>query len=100
MEEDLLKEIVLELKGLRGETVATNQRLDGLNNRVDGLNNRVDGLTQSVIVFQQGVSDLRYEMRQIKEILGEKVIWQNDSISLETREGKVIYGIIPRESRK
>ena len=121
MDNDVLKDILQELKGLRGEAVVTNRRLedlntkvdglnqrvdglndrvDGLNGRVDGLNRRVDGLNQSVVVLQQGVSDLRYEMRQVKEILAEKVIWQNDTISIATKEGSVIYGVIQKEKKK
>ena len=55
MTDELLREIVQEIKGLRQEAVSTNRRLDGLK--------------ESVIVLQQGVSEVRYELRNIKEIL-------------------------------
>jgi len=121
MEEQILKAILDEIKGVRGESVITNERLNGLTERVDGLNGRVDilnvgvnglngrvdtltkhvdGLHDSVIVLQQGLGDVRYEVHQMKEILAEKVIWQNDSVSIETKEGNVIYGIIHRDVRK
>ena len=81
MQEQVLKEILEEVKGVRGESVITNQKLNGLTDRVDGLTARVDtltthvdGLHQSVVVLQQGVADVRYEVKAMKEILAEKVI--------------------------
>ena len=68
----------------------TNKRIDGLTNRVDGTNKRLDGLHDSMVVLQQGVSEVRYELQNIKEILSDRVIWQNDSISIQTKEGTVI----------
>lgn len=100
MEDNTLREILQELKGLRGEVVATNQRLDLTVNRLDVAINRLDGLHESFVVLQQGVADVRYELRNIKEILSDRVIWQNDSISIQTREGSVIYGVINKTPKK
>jgi len=107
MEETILREIVQELKGLRGEVVTTNKRLDETVNRLDGLqreatttNKRLDGLHESFVVLQQEVANVRYELHNIKEILSDRVIWQNDSIAIATREGNVIYGVINKTPKK
>jgi uncharacterized coiled-coil DUF342 family protein len=104
MENELLKGILHEIKGLRKDTV---ERLDQVNDRIDNTNNRIDktneelkGLRESVIVLQGGVNDLRYEMQGVKQILGDKVIWQNDNIILQTREGQAIYGVIKRATKE
>ncbi len=97
MENELLREIVQELKGLRTEL---NKRIDTTNERLDTTINRLDGLHQSFVVLQQGLADVRYELQNIKGVLSEKVIWQNDSIAIATREGKVIYGVINKEPKK
>jgi uncharacterized protein involved in exopolysaccharide biosynthesis len=90
MENDLLREIVQELRGLRTE----------VNKRIDTTNERLDVLHQSVVVLQQGVAEVRFELQNIIGVLSDKVIWQNDSIAIATREGKVIYGIINKEPKK
>jgi len=77
-----------------------NVRLDQTNLRIDKTNESLHALRESVIVLQQGVNDLRYEMQGVKQILGEKVIWQNDNIVLQTKEGKSIYGLIKRASKE
>ena len=100
MENEILREILIEIKRLRGESVVTNERLDSTNVRLDTTINRLDGLHDSVVVLQQGVNDVRYELQNIKEILSDKVIWQNDNISIETREGKVIYDVINKMQKK
>ena len=93
MEEDILREIVQELRGLRGEAVTSNKRL---NETV----NRLDVLRESFVVLQQEVANVRYELHNIKEILSDRVIWQNDSIAIATREGNVIYGVINKTPKK
>ncbi|MBI5477161.1 MAG: hypothetical protein HY964_10555 [Ignavibacteriales bacterium] len=97
MENELLKGILDEIKSLRKDTV---ERLDQTNTRIDKTNEELKGLRESVIVLQGGVSDLRYEMQGVKQILGDKVIWQNDNIILQTREGQAIYGVIKRASKE
>ncbi|MBI4809846.1 MAG: hypothetical protein HY800_00020 [Ignavibacteriales bacterium] len=125
MENELLKEILDEIKGLRSDTNErlnqtnqrldqtvryinkTNERLDNLCTSVEQTNERLnttiirlDGLNASVIVLQGGLNDVRYELQGIKQIIGEKVIWQNDNIVLQTREGKAIYGVIKRTPKE
>ncbi|MBI5020958.1 MAG: hypothetical protein HZB59_05935 [Ignavibacteriales bacterium] len=104
MENDLLKEILAEIKGLRKDTNEklnqTNERIDQTNLRLVQTNKELAGLRESVIVLQGGVSDLRYEMQGVKQILGDKVIWQNDNIILQTREGQAIYGVIKHASKE
>lgn len=86
MDDNMLNKILKELKAIRGEAVGTNRRLDGL--------------TQSFLVLQQGLADVRYDVHNIKEILSDRVIWQNDNISIMTKEGSLIYGIINKTSKK
>jgi chromosome segregation ATPase len=111
MENELLKGILDEIKGLRKDTVErldqVNDRIDNTNTRIEQTNNRIDktneelkGLRESVIILQGGVSDLRYEMQGVKQILGDKVIWQNDNIILQTREGQAIYGVLKRATKE
>lgn len=111
MENELLKDILDEIKGLRKDTIErldqTNTRIDQTNLRIDKTNVRLDetneelkGLRASVIVLQGGLNDVRYELLGIKQIIGEKVIWQNDNIVLQTREGKAIYGVIKRTPKE
>jgi hypothetical protein len=97
MEKELLKEILDEIKSLRKDTV---EGLDQTNTRIDITNEELEELRESVIVLQGGVSDLRYEMQGVKQILGEKVIWQNDNIILQTREGQAICGVIKRATKE
>ena len=118
MENELLKGILEEIRGLRKDTNErfketneridqtnarldqTNARLDQTNTRINQTNKELEGLRASIVVLQQGVSELRYEMQGVKQILGEKVIWQNDNIILQTREGKAIYGVIKRTTKE
>ena len=104
MNEEPMREIVQELKGLRQDfwtqLTGLQQEVKATNQRLDVLQNKVDGLNQSVIVLQQGVAEVRYELRGVKEVLSERVIWQNDNISIATKEGTVIYGIIQKEKKK
>lgn len=126
MEEQILKEILQELKGMRHEQVATNQRLESLeattnkrfesleattnkrfesleattNKRFEALEQRFDGLYASVQVLTKGVSEVRYELQEVKKLLATRVIWTNDNVSIQVREGETIYGIIRKEERK
>ena len=78
MEEQVLREILHEMKGLRQDVGVTNERLDKLERntgeRIDLTNQRLDGLHQSFVVLQQGLADVRYELKGIKDILSERVI--------------------------
>ena len=104
MENELLKGILDEIKGLRKDTIErldkTNTRIDQTNARLDATNEKLKGLQPSVIVLQQGVNDLRDETQGVKQSLGERVIWQNDNIVLQTREGQAIYGVTQRTSKE
>jgi hypothetical protein len=97
MENEILKGILDELKGLRKDT---NEKLNQTNERLDQTNIRLDGLTASVVVLQQGVNEVRYELQGVKQVLADRVIWQNDNITLQTREGNIIYGVIRRASKE
>ena len=100
MEEQILKEILQEMKGLRTDVSSTNERLDSVINEAEKTNKRLDGLFQSFVVLQDGIAGVRRDLQGIKEILAEKVIWHNDNIIIETEEGKSFKGIIHREGRK
>ena len=99
MEEKFLREILDELKGLRKETVSTNSRFEDLRGSVDkrlenlqeSFDKKLEGLRESFVVLQQGIGEVRYELQNIKEILSDRVIWQNDNIAIQTKEGPVIY---------
>lgn len=86
MENEILQQILVEIKGLRTEAVSTNKKLEGLR--------------ESVVVLQQGVGEVRYELQNFKEVLSDRVIWQNDSITIQTKEGTVIYGVIHKTPGK
>ena len=60
----------------------------------------LNGLKESMVVLQQGVHEVRRELHSIKDILSERVIWQNDNISILTKEGEVIYGVINKSTKK
>ena len=100
-------EVNKRFDGLQGNVTEVNKRFDGLqrnvsvtNKRLDVVIERVDGLNQSVVVLQQGIAEARYEVHNIKEILSDRVIWQNDNISIMTKEGSIIYGIINKAPKK
>ncbi len=86
MNDEILREMLDEIKGLRKEVVVTNQRLDGLR--------------ESFGVLQQGVADVRFELHSIKDVLAERVIWHNDSVSIDTKEGTTVQGIIHKAQKK
>ncbi len=136
MEEQILREILAELKGLRQGQGETNQRLDQTNHqleslerttnerfeslervtnqRFESLEQRFDGLTESVgnlsqrfsgfaasvQVLTQGFSDARYELVEIKKLLATRVIWNNDNVTFQVREGETLYGIIRKEDKR
>jgi len=52
MEENILREILQEMKRFRNDLGETNKRLDGL--------------TSLMVVLQQGFSDMRFELVEIK----------------------------------
>jgi len=54
-------------KELREESIKTNKRLDDTNNKLVGFRD-------SVIVLQQCLSEVIYELQGTKEILSDKVI--------------------------
>ena len=60
MENETLREILTELEGLRGESAATN--------------NRLDGLRDSVVVLQQGVADVTHELQKINGVINRTQI--------------------------
>jgi hypothetical protein len=92
MDDEVLRAILAEIKGLRSEAAQTNARLDDTVKRPDGLR-------ESVVVLQQGFGDIRYELRGIEDVLSERVIGQNDSVSIETKDGATIQGTIRRSAR-
>lgn len=108
MEEQILRDILQEMKGMRQEQTVTNQEMKGMRqelavtndrlektvDRLDKTVNRLDGVFQSMQVIQQGFSDMRHDINTIKEFLSTKVIWSNDTIAINTKEGEVIEGII------
>ncbi len=93
-----------EMKGLGKGQGETNQRLDSLerttNSRFESLEKAVGGLQASVQVLTQGFSDVRYELVEIKKLLGTRVIWNNDSVSLQVKEGETLYGVIRKEDKR
>ncbi len=98
MEETILQAILEEIKGLRKNTEGVKTEIQGLredtNKRFVSLENKFEGLKSSVEVLQIGVNQVRYELIGIKDILGTKVIWQNETITLEVKDGTKIYGTI------
>lgn len=85
MEEDILREILQEMKGFRSDLSQTNRRLDGL--------------TASMVVLQQGFSDMRFELIEIKKFLADRVIWNNDSVSIDADSGSKIQGVIHKRGK-
>ena len=85
MEEDILREILQEMKGFRSDLSQTNRRLDGL--------------TASMVVLQQGFSDMRFELIEIKKFLSDRVIWNNDSVSIDADSGSKIQGVIHKRGK-
>ncbi len=166
MEEDILREMLAELKGLRQGQSETNARLDQTNQRLESLeqttnvrfeslerttnkrfeslertmnerfeslerttnerfgslerttnerfeslerttnehfasmDKRFEGLAASVQVLTQGFNEVRYELVEIKKLLATRVIWNNDSIILQVRDGKPLYGTIRKDEKK
>ncbi len=89
------------LDSLENKVGESNKRLGSLeaksdesNKRLNSLENKFEGLKSSVEVLQIGVNQVRYELIGIKDILGTKVIWQNETITLEVKDGTKIYGTI------
>ena len=89
------------LGSLEAKSDESNKRLGSLeaksdesNKRLNSLENKFEGLKSSVEVLQIGVNQVRYELIGIKDILGTKVIWQNETITLEVFDGTKIYGTI------
>ncbi len=85
MEEDILCEILHEMKGFRNDLGETNKRLDDL--------------TSSMVVLQQGFSDMRFELVEIKKLLSDKVIWNNNSVSIDAESGPIIQGVINKRGK-
>ena len=87
-----------ELKGLRQESINTNQRLDTLdknvNKRIDETNKQLNILTNDVKVLIISTNETREGIRLLREIVSSHVIWQNDSIAIDTTEGATIKGTI------
>ncbi len=111
MEEDILREMLAELKGLRQGQAETNQRLGTTVERIESLerttnerfasmDKRFEGLASSVQVLTQGFNEVRYELVEIKKMLATRVIWNNDSIILQVRDGKPLYGTIRKDEKK
>ena len=106
MEEDILREILREMKGFRSDLNETNNRVNnvagGLNNVVESIsetNRRLDRLTASMVVLQQGFSDMRFELIEIKKFLADRVIWNNDSVSIDAESGSKIQGVIHKRGK-
>jgi outer membrane murein-binding lipoprotein Lpp len=89
MEETILQAVLQEMKGLRQDVGATNQRLDFVvdeakrtnqrldfvvdeakrtNQRLDQTIGRLDGLHESFLVLQDGIAGMRRDLQAIKEI--------------------------------
>jgi len=118
MEEQILREMLQEMKGFRQDLGATNAELASVKKEIRSVRDdisetnkrlfileqstskRLDGLNDSMVVMQQAFTDMRRDLHAIKEILAEKVIWQNDNIVIESKEGTAIEGIIRHLSRE
>ncbi|MEW5800392.1 MAG: hypothetical protein AB1728_15460 [Bacteroidota bacterium] len=112
MEEKILNAMLEELRGLRKDNEGIKSEIQGLrkdnegvkseiqglrddtNKRFISLENKFEGLKSSVEVLQFGVNQVRQELIGIKEILGNKVIWQNETITFEVKDGTKMYGVI------
>jgi len=94
MEEEILHEILQEMKGFRSDLSVTNSRLSNLETKMDETNKRLDGLNSSLVIMQQAYTDVKFVVTQIKDFLSDRVIWDNDSISIETGSGSSIHGTI------
>jgi hypothetical protein len=94
MEEEILKAILQEMKGMRQDIEAlrktTDERLDALQKTTD---RRLDAL-------EQGLAGIRYELGEIKDFLSERVIWNNDTISIDAQDGTVVHGVIHKGAKK
>jgi chromosome segregation ATPase len=113
MEEEILREILQEMKGFRSDLSETNTRLEHLENnsietntRLEHLENnsietnkRLEGLTSSFVVLQQGFSDMRIDLIEIKKYLSDKVIWNNDSITIDSESGPKLQGVIHKRGK-
>lgn len=114
MEEQILKEILQEMKGMRSEQEATREEMKGMRAEQEGtreelkgiraeqkgIRMELNGLQASVQVLTQGFSDVRYELVEIKKLLATRVIWNNDTVSFQVREGETLYGTIRKEEKK
>lgn len=105
--ENKVAETNQRLDSLENRVGETNQRLDSLENKVGETNQRLgvleqrfEGLKSSIEVLQVGVNQVRYELLAIKEILGDKVIWQNETVTFEVRDGTKLYGVIHKGEKK
>ena len=86
--EELLKQILGELKEVKNNQVETNQRLDKMDSRLDGIDTRLDGMdtrfdqleqkvdknTMILLELDKKVSDTKAQVSAIKEavIKGEE----------------------------
>ncbi|MBS4027264.1 MAG: hypothetical protein KGZ58_01395 [Ignavibacteriales bacterium] len=115
MTDDILKEILVELKGLRQESMNTNKRIDetnsrlesldiNLNKRVDSLdknlsnqikdtNSRLDILSAEIGVLVISSNETRDGINAIRKSI-PNVIWQNDTIAITEDEEIKVQGVI------
>jgi chromosome segregation ATPase len=98
--EDRADESNRRLASLEDRADESNRRLASLEERTDGTNKRLDGLNASFIITQQAYSEMKADLNDIKRFLSERVIWNNDSISIETDTGSHIHGTIHKGGQK
>ncbi|MBS4027749.1 MAG: hypothetical protein KGZ58_03835 [Ignavibacteriales bacterium] len=84
----------VELKGLRQESINTNKRLDETNKRIDETNTRLDSLAADIKVLIVSSNETRDGMNTLRKVVLSNVIWQNDSITIDTTDGATIKGTI------
>ena len=87
MEEKILQAILDEIKGLRKDN-------GELKTEFQGLRKEFEGVKTVIEVLQISSNQSRQELTKIREILGEKVIWNNETITLELKDGTKQYGTI------
>ena len=115
MEEKILQAILEEIKGLRKDNGELRAEFQGLRKEtgelktefqglrkdtgelkieIQGLRKEFEGVKSVVEVLQISSNLSRQELTKIREILGEKVIWNNEIITFELKDGTKQYGTI------
>ena len=99
MEEVILREILQEMKGFRSDLNETNNKVGSVVENISETNKRLDGLTSSLVVMQQAFAGMRIELVDIKKLLSDKVIWNNDSVTIDAESGSKIQGVIHKRGK-